>query len=114
MCEQDIRIGRKKYTKTSTVTAQVGASTPLVGFAENRTHVFFATAGPNAVRIAPGEQDATGFGAAVLTDLKMPLDFDIETHGDVVTKPWNCSSLVAIQNVLVIETFWKDKSPPGE
>lgn len=113
MCEQDIRIGRKKYTKISTVTSQIGTSTQLVGAAENRTHLFFACNGVDSVIVAPGEADATGFGAIGLSRTKPPVDFDVETHGDVVTKPWNCSGLVSAQNILVIETFWKDKQPPG-
>lgn len=110
MCMEDVRIGRKTYTRTSIVTLQNGAQTELVGFSRNRVALSISstevTAPPAATSIVcPVGGNPTGdAGFAVSGDIP-PLLFRIEDYGDVVTMRWLGSGVGGDRNVLVVESF---------
>lgn len=110
MCKEDIREGRRKYSRVTSKTFAGGATGDLVGFAEKRTHLSFGTAGTESIGICPDGLPVAGqvgFGLS-FQGLTM-IDFDVETHGDVVTKNWFAINQgVGPMIVCIIETFWDD------
>lgn len=114
MCMEDIRIGRKKVTRITQVTLANGVLTNICGASKDRTHLSIATvnvpaAAANAARATPLGGDAVGDAAYAIGGDKPPLEFDIETHGNLVTLVWNGSGVGANVAVLVVETFLEDR-----
>jgi hypothetical protein len=106
---EDIRIGRKKITTVRQVAVDNVVPTIIAAFSAARTHITFACA-TAGVRISPREVDGTLQGSFTIAgQAGPPLDFDIELHGDVVTKPWQGINFAFPIEILVIETFLEDK-----
>lgn len=104
MCMEDVVIGRAKRTGAKVVTLANGVDTPLVSQEGSRTHLMIATSGA-AATIASDGAVGTGTGNIPISGTLPPLNFDIETHGDIVTKAWTGAGVAGAVNVIVIETF---------
>lgn len=105
MCLEDVRLGRKKYTAVRQVTVGAGA-VPLLAFALKRTHITIHTFNAGNVQVSPAA-DNTPFnsdGTFTVTRSNPPIDFDVEVHGDMVTKEWRASAAAPI-DIIVVETF---------
>lgn len=108
MCIQDVRIGRDSFTAAYVKDAADATDTPFLAAAADRTHITFGVSGvPGYVFPASG---FTGSGRGYILDpANRPVEFDIRTHGDIVTKAWFASGSGGTANIAVVETFFKDK-----
>jgi hypothetical protein len=100
----DIILGRETYCTVRTVTCANGVDTPIVGPAEDRIAIFFASSAVG-VRIAPNDADGNGFGSFTIGAALAPVKFDIKTDGMIVCTNWHGAGQGGAFNVLVIETF---------
>lgn len=104
---EDKRLGRRTKTGATPKTLGNGVSTPIVGGSEKRVHISFGTTGA-ACRIAPDGGNDIGGASYALSGTLPPLDFDIEIHGDIVTKPWSGSGVAGAVDIIVLESFLGD------
>lgn len=111
MCMEDVRLGRQKYSRFSSVTLAVGVS-KAIGAAPNRTAIRFGS--PDAIPainnnnaiVSPGIPGSTvpsiGFGFTVEAG---SLQFTIEEDGDCVIGPWQVEANGAGCTIVILETF---------
>lgn len=104
MCMEDIRLGREKRTAIFVRNPSAGAAVPLVGSNSRRTHLTimwsFGTGS-----FGTSDMDVAGGNSIALTSAAFRHDFDIERHGDIVTKGWTIVGPGAGVVAIVIETF---------
>ena len=103
MCMEDKKIGRALASIASVVQAPNATSGIAAPADAKRTFIAFHTAGA-AVRIAPEGIDVTQNGAFSLTSTAQPLEFDVETYGGLVTRPWTCSGVAGIVPIIVCQS----------
>lgn len=108
MCKEDIREGRKKYTQAKFVQIAGPGDVLAINPSNNRTHITVA-AGGNICDLTPTDIFQAGVAGWQTSNTQPPIDMDVETHGDIVTKGWRLQTAsVANIDVLIIETFWTD------
>lgn len=104
MCMEDKRIGRKTATAHTVLSIDATNNGNTVPANPMRTHLCIGTSNGTIIA-APSPAGLTNGGGFVTGATMPPLDFDIETHGDIVTKAWIIIAPGGAQNCSVIESF---------
>lgn len=111
MCREDLRIGRKKFTSVRIVQCAAATNTQIAQQNNSRTHLFIASQNSDSI-VGPESANVSTTTGIFLQQLGVPLDFDIEIHGNVVCSPWFAQGSAGTSFVTVIETFFDDKVWP--
>jgi hypothetical protein len=107
MCREDIRIARQKYSAVTIVAIPNGSNVKLVGASRNRTHITIS--GNNGAFVVGPKGQFSGAGSFIfLPTVGIPLEFDIEKEGMVVTNDWEATGNGVAATAIVIETFFDD------
>lgn len=111
MCREDLRIGRKKFTKVSIVTVPFAAPAVVISQAKNRTHIR-AVCGPTRAFLSPITDGLTSLAGFGVTSNPPYFEFDIETDGNVVTQQWSGIGDGSDATMILVETFFDDTVYP--
>lgn len=112
MCKEDIREGRRKYTSVRAETIAAGETRAIVKASPERTHITFGN-GNASLAIRPTAETTFGTDHFECLTTLPHIEFDIETHGSIVTDEWVAKNGGgAATTILVMETFWSDPDRP--
>lgn len=105
MCMEDLAMGRKKVSATRQITFAAGVDAPLLTPSVDRTHfrVQSTTAG---LRFVPQPLTSVGTPCYFSDSIMGGVEFDIETHGDIVQQGWVGSGNGGSALVIITETFF--------
>lgn len=107
MCKEDIREGKKKYTRSTVVAVNAGVYTPIATPSNERTHLSFGCVGA-VMAVGPKGNDLATNGAYPVSAVTGPVEFDVETHGNILFSEWGGAGIGGANVIVVTETFWRD------
>jgi hypothetical protein len=117
MCMEDIRIGRKRYVKTTiSTTVGAGGSTAVFNADSRRVAILWTTDGAERVDLFP-QPTVTGSASVTIGTTAPQLLMRIEDLGSLVMGPWAANNPGAGAVVLrAVEIIYdsEDAPRPGE
>ena len=109
MCLEDVRLGRKTYYSTRTVSVPDGVSTVLCPSVSTRVSISIRLGSNQDVKVLPTQGGNVVTDGILLTLSGHPIEWQIDRHGNAVTAAWYASGSGGAGTVIVTETFLEEK-----